>query len=69
MSPLEEYTRQRFQQWCGKEFSLGENKSWLILKDDGLAQVSEEKRPGTNPLKRYRKVHQPASANGSGAVE
>ena len=32
MSSLEEYTRARFERWCGKEFSLGENKSWSILK-------------------------------------
>ena len=72
MSPLEEYTRARFQIWCGKEFSLGEIKSWEILKalcEDGLIQVSEEKRSGTNPLKRYRKVHQPASTNGSGTIQ
>jgi len=72
MSPLEEYTRGRFEQWCRKEFKLGENKSWLILKalcEDGLIQVSEEKRAGTNPLKKYRKVHQPASTNGSGTIE
>jgi RecA-family ATPase len=68
MTPLEEYTRVRFEQWCWKEFRLGEKKAWSILQDlcaDGLVKVSKEKRPGTNPLKKYRKVHQPASANGS----
>jgi hypothetical protein len=71
MSPLEEYTRGRFEEWCRKEFSLGEKKAWSILQslcDDGLAQVSEEKRTGTNPLKKYRKVRQPASTNGSGTI-
>jgi hypothetical protein len=64
MSPLEEYTRRGFQDWCGKQFSLGVNKSWDILKglcEDGLVQALEEERPKTNPLKRYRKVRQPAS--------
>jgi len=72
MSPLEEYTREIFEVWCGKEFSLGANKSWSILKalcHAGLVQVSEEKRPRTNPLKRYRQVHQPTSTNGSGTIE
>ncbi len=72
MSPLEEYSRVRFEQWCRKEFGLGEKKAWSILQnlcDEGLAQVSEEKRPGTNPLKKYRKILQPASANGSLAID
>jgi hypothetical protein len=68
MSLLEEYSRPGFEQWCRKRFDIGEKRAWSLLQalcDNGLAQVSEEKRHGTNPLKRYRKASQPASTNGS----
>ena len=67
MSPLEEYTRDTFEYWAGKEFKIGVNKAWSILKalrDLGLIQVSGEERPGTNNLKKYRKANKPASTNG-----
>jgi hypothetical protein len=72
MSPFEEYTKVRFEQWIWKQFGLGEKKACSILQNlcaEGLAQVSEEKRPGTNPLKKYQKILQPASANGSRATD
>jgi len=68
MSPVEDYTRPLFEELCRKEFKLGEKKAGSILQamcDMGLAQVSEEKRPGTNPLKRYRRASKTASTNGS----
>jgi RecA-family ATPase len=59
MSLVQEYTRETFQEWAGKEFKIGVNPAWGILKalrDEGRVEVIEEKRSGTNSLKRYRKV-------------
>ena len=58
MSPVEDYTRETFENWAGKQFSIGQNKAWRILKallQMGKVQLIEEKRSGTNDLKKYRK--------------
>ena len=63
MSNLTEYTRPTFEQWIAEEFHLGQAKAWSILQSlvhKGLAQVREERRSRTNPLKWYTKVSQPA---------
>jgi hypothetical protein len=66
MSPVERYTRPTFVNWATEEpqFNVGVNKAWSILQtlcDQGLVQVSIEKRKGTNPRKWYQKISEPAS--------
>jgi len=49
-------------------FAAGEKRAFTILDilvDEGLAEVSSQKRRGTNDLKVYRKVCQSPSVNGS----
>jgi len=65
MSMTDSYTRNQFQEWAGREFGIGFNRAWEILKSltqDELVQVLEERRPKTNPLKWYRKLSESASA-------
>lgn len=59
MDPIKSYSREAFQEWAGAQFGLGVHKAWNALKllaQEGLVQVSLEKRPGTNPLKLYQKL-------------
>jgi len=72
MSSIREFTRATFAEWVREEFSgqfaAGEKRAFTILDilaDEGLAEVSNQKRRGTNDLKVYRKVCQSSSVNGS----
>jgi hypothetical protein len=60
MSPIEWYTKTTFVEWASVEFHIGIRKTENILKlfeENELVEVSEEKRSGTNSLKRYRKLN------------
>jgi hypothetical protein len=72
MSPLEWHTKTQFREWAHEKFHIGMNNAdekLKLLEEMKLVEVSEERRPGTNPLKRYRKTGKPSSTNGSETYE
>jgi hypothetical protein len=61
MDPLESFTRQTFEIWAGRTFSIGQKKAWgflQVLEQKGLVQVSLTPRSRTCPLRTYQKASQ-----------
>jgi hypothetical protein len=65
MSPTQKYTRQDWQTFLKKEFDIGIHRANGLLDTlmlENLVRMSLVERKGTNDLKLYEKIIEPASA-------